>query len=67
MKSNDIRQMDQNEISSKVKELRMDLLKLRIEMSAGQVKNPLRKRHIRRDIARLLTIAGEKINAAKTK
>ncbi len=67
MKPKEIRQMDDKEISSKIKELRMDLLKLRIETSAGQVKNPLRKRHIRKDIARLLTIAGEKINAAKTK
>ncbi len=67
MKSKDIKQMDEKEISSKVKELRMDLLKLRIEASAGQVKNPLKKRNIRRDIARLLTIAREKTNAAKTK
>jgi len=67
MKPKDIRGMDQKEISAKVKELRMDLLKMRIEATAGQVKNPLRKRHIRKDIARLLTISGEKTNATKTK
>ncbi|MFA5104148.1 MAG: 50S ribosomal protein L29 [Candidatus Margulisiibacteriota bacterium] len=67
MEAKDIRQMDLKEIGSKVKELRMNLLKLRIEASSSQIKNPLRKRHLRRDIARLLTIAGEKINATKTK
>ncbi len=67
MKSKDIRQMDPKEMLSKVKEIRMDLLKLRIESSAGQTKNPLKKRHMRKDIARLLTIAGEKANATKSK
>ncbi len=67
MKSSEIRQMTLQEIENKVKELRMKLLKYRVEASMGQVKNPLQKRHLRKDIARLLTIAQEKRNAQKDK
>ncbi len=62
METKDIRTMSVKEILQKVKELRMELLKERFSAAANQQKNPLKKRAIRRDVARLLTIAKEKEN-----
>ena len=63
MKTQDIRNMSPVEITAKVKELRGALLKLRFESAVGQLKNPLKKKEVRKDIARLLTIFKEKANA----
>jgi large subunit ribosomal protein L29 len=62
MKAQKIREMSDKQISEKVKELRMDLLKERFLRSTNQQKNPLKKRGIRKDIARMLTILKEKQN-----
>ena len=62
MKAQKIREMSDKQISEKVKELRMDLLKERFLRSTNQQKNPLKKRGIRKDIARMLTILKENQN-----
>ncbi len=62
MKAQKIREMSDKQIADKVKELRMDLLKERFLRSTSQQKNPLKKRGIRKDIARMLTILKEKQN-----
>jgi large subunit ribosomal protein L29 len=60
-----IKEMSEAEIKIKVKEIRKDLLKLRFEAAVTQIKNPLKKRALRKDVARLLTAAREKQNAGK--
>ncbi|MEK7375802.1 MAG: 50S ribosomal protein L29 [Candidatus Margulisiibacteriota bacterium] len=50
---------------SKVSDLRKELLKLRFEAAVAQTKNPLKKRALRKDVARLLTAAREMKNAGK--
>ena len=60
-----IKEMSEAEIKSKVTEIRKDLLKLRFESAVTQIKNPLKKRGLRKDVARLLTAAREKKNAGK--
>jgi len=62
MKASKVRELSIEDISNKVKELRKDLLKLRFQSTTGQVKNPVKKRGMRRDIARMLTIIKEKQN-----
>ena len=62
MKAQKIREMSDKQISEKVKELRMDLLKERFLRSTNQQKNPLKKRSLRKDIARMLTILKENQN-----
>ncbi|MEM2345961.1 MAG: 50S ribosomal protein L29 [Archaeoglobaceae archaeon] len=50
----EIREMSREEMKKKLKELEIELLKLRsLVKSGGAVKNPGRIRQIRRDIARL--------------
>ena len=62
MKASKIREMSEKEMTDKVKELRMDLLKERFARATSQQKNPLKKRLIKKDIARMLTILKEKSN-----
>jgi len=56
MKAKDIRELSGDERSQKLQELRkerFDLMKLKV---TGKVENPLRLRHLRRDIARVQTV-----------
>ena len=55
MKMKEIREMAPEDIRRKIEELRMDLLKSRIAAAGGQLGNRWTKRHLRRDIARMLT------------
>lgn len=59
MKPEKVREMSKAEMEQKVRDLRSELLKLRFEGAAAPLKNPLRKRAVRKDIARLLTIMKE--------
>ena len=59
MKPEKIREMSKAEMEQKVKELRSELMKLRFEGVAAPLKNPLRKKAVKKDIARILTIMKE--------
>ena len=60
MKSKEIREMQIDELNSKINELEEELFNLRFQDKVGQLSNPLRKRLVKRDIARLHTILNEK-------
>lgn len=54
MKMREIREMSKEELVKKLRELEMELLKLRtLVRSGGAVKNPGRIRQVRKDIARI--------------
>jgi len=57
-----VREMTAADLEARVKELRMELMKLRFQKATNQLKNPLKKRELRKDIARALTIIKEKQN-----
>ena len=59
MRSNEIRNLTGDEIRDEVNKRREELLDLRFQASVGQASNPKRIRTAKREIARLLTIAGE--------
>ena len=65
MTPKEIRNFSDKEITQKLRELRDELTGLRVRKTTGQVENPARMRAIRRDIARLETIAAQKQTAAK--
>ncbi len=56
MRPADIRAMSDDQIADKIAELGRESLNLRFRKSHGQMENTARIRHVRRDIARLLTI-----------
>lgn len=59
MKPAEIRKLTAQEIQAKLADLREELMKLRFQKVTGQLTDPSRLRLLRRDIARLETIARE--------
>ena len=57
MKADEIRGMSQDELSSKLTELRKEAFNLRFQKATGQLENTARQKQVRRDIARLETAA----------
>lgn len=55
-----IREMTPEELSSKLRSDREELLALRLRKNMGQVENPARIRTLRREIARIETVVREK-------
>lgn len=64
MTSKEIRDLSNDEITAKVRATREELLQLRLRKQTGQVEKTDRLRTLRKDIARLLTIQGEKTRKA---
>lgn len=60
MKVNEIRQMTDQELDSKMLEFKNELFNLRFQMATGQLDNPKRIKAVRKDIARIKTIMRER-------
>jgi large subunit ribosomal protein L29 len=56
VKPQQVRDMSEDELRGKEKELREQLFKLRFQKSIGQLDNALKIRETRRDIARVKTV-----------
>ena len=59
MKASEIRDMNLDEMHSKVSDLREELFNLRFQHEIGQLENPQRMKQTKRDIARMETIIKE--------
>jgi large subunit ribosomal protein L29 len=60
----EIRNLSDNEIKTKLEEAHEELFNLRFQKTIGQVKDPNRVTALKRDIARMKTILGERQRAA---
>ena len=60
MKAADVREMGVDELHAREKELDVQLFRLRIQKSMGQLEAPAKVRDLRRDLARIKTILREK-------
>ena len=60
MKTSDIRAMSPDQMDDAVLNLKKERFNLRFQRATGQLENTARVRVIRRDIARMKTIAGQK-------
>ena len=60
MKISELRELGIEELQKKAADLRRELLSTRISSAAQQLKNPLKLRELRREIARVLTLIAEK-------
>jgi large subunit ribosomal protein L29 len=65
MKAADIRTMTVDQIDDEVLKLKKEQFNLRFQRATGQLENTTRVREVRRDIARLKTIAQHKRAGAK--
>jgi large subunit ribosomal protein L29 len=65
MKAADIRLMTDDQARDEIERLKKEQFNLRFQRATGQLENTARVRQVRRDIARLTTVAGEKSAKAK--
>ncbi|MDH4271951.1 MAG: 50S ribosomal protein L29 [Candidatus Aminicenantes bacterium] len=60
MKARELKELTEDELQQKEKELTDQLFKLRFQHALGQVENAMKLRNIRRDLARIKTILKDK-------
>jgi large subunit ribosomal protein L29 len=65
MKAGDARQMTVDQLDDELAKLKKEQFNLRFQRATGQLENTARVRQVRRDIARVSTIAAEKRAKAK--
>lgn len=64
MKAKDLRTKSQDELKQQMLDLRKESFNLRFQAASGQLENTARKNTIRKEIARIKTIIGERTSAA---
>ena len=64
-RTGDLKVMTDDQLNEEVLKLKKEQFNLRFQRATGQLENTARVRQVRRDIARLQTIAGEKLAKAK--
>ncbi len=60
MKISDLRPKTSDELQTQLADLRKEQFNLRFQRASGQLENTARVRQVRRDIARIMTILGER-------
>jgi large subunit ribosomal protein L29 len=66
MKASELRELGADELAAKIREARKELADMKLKLaSKSDVEKPMRIRVLRRDIARMLTVADEKKKEAK--
>lgn len=60
MKTTDIRKLSSEEINAKIAELKEELFNLKFQLAVGQLENTARIGHVKKTIARMKTILGER-------
>ena len=65
MKAGDVRAMTPDQLSDELLKLKKEQFNLRFQRATGQLENTGRVRQVRRDIARIKTIASQKRAAEK--
>jgi len=64
MKAQDIRTKSTDELNDQLLQLKKEQFNLRFQRASGQLENTARVNAVRRDIARIKTILGERTSAA---
>ena len=65
MKPGDVRAKTADELKQQLEDLSKEAFNLRFQRASGQLENTARVRQVRRDIARIKTILGERSRAAQ--
>ena len=60
MKASEIRDLSKEDLEKKIKELKEELFNLRFQHAINQLDNPIRLKHVKKDIARSMTILRER-------
>jgi large subunit ribosomal protein L29 len=65
MKTSELRDLSEEELKSKEEEIKDQLFKLKFQHALGQLENALKLKHLKRDIAQIMTILKEKSKGKK--
>lgn len=60
MKITEVRELNEQELEDKVRELKGELFNLRFQEATGQLENAMRIKEVRRSIARVKTVLRER-------
>jgi large subunit ribosomal protein L29 len=60
MKASELRELSVTELEQKLADLKSELFNLRFQHTVNQLDNPLRLKAVRKDIARVMTLLGQK-------
>jgi large subunit ribosomal protein L29 len=60
MKAEDLRQKTPDELADQLRDLKKEAFNLRFQKASGQLENTARVREVRRAVARVKTIIGQK-------
>jgi len=60
MKVDDVRQMTMDQLNDELLKLKKERFNLRFQRATGQLENTARVRVVRRDVARIMTVARQK-------
>jgi large subunit ribosomal protein L29 len=60
MKAGDVRAKTDDELKTEINQLGKEVFNLRFQRASGQLENTARVRQVRRDIARIKTILGQR-------
>jgi large subunit ribosomal protein L29 len=67
MKIKELREMSVEELGARKRELRQEMLNLRVQQQIGQLENPSRIRTLRREVARIGTLITQRTSAVAAK
>ncbi|MDL2232866.1 50S ribosomal protein L29 [Ruminococcaceae bacterium OttesenSCG-928-L11] len=56
MKASEIRELSEQELNDKLKDLKAELFNLRFQHAINQLENPMRLQVVKKDIARIKTV-----------
>jgi large subunit ribosomal protein L29 len=65
VKAADVRAKTDKELETRLAELRKEKFNLRFQRATGQLANTARTNHVRKEIAKIMTIIGERKRGAK--
>jgi len=66
MKAEDVRAKSDDELKDELIGLRKEAFNLRFQRASGQLENTARVRQVRRDIARIKTVLGERTRVSQS-
>jgi large subunit ribosomal protein L29 len=67
MKASDVKALSADQLKEELLKLKKEQFNLRFQKASGQVENTARVRQIRRDIARIKTMQGQRVTPAPAK
>lgn len=59
MKASEIRELSRSELETKISEVKKNLFNLKFQKASGQLNNPMKVKNLKRDVAKIETVARE--------